>query len=424
MILLPLTSDAELRYWPFATGGLILLNIVAFFVQHSLPPIYLERFEDPGQMGQLQEMLLELAGEEGIDASLFNEVKLPGYTPYILQYGEGLNPLQWLSSIFLHSDWAHLLGNLIFLWIFGHVVEGVTGPRWFLTLYLGMGIAQCAVEQLMFLGGDGGSLGASSAIYALMMVAAWLSPRDNIQCLLYVIFRVFFVEIPVLIFALLYFLYDCYFSYLQGFAATTPMLHALGGLLGLVVGWTILKFGWIDNDERDLLTMLQDTFGDKRQNKRPTRRAREAEAEAQAAQESRQQQFKVAVESLHRLLQAEKLDAALAQMRVIQQRYPEYRWAEPQLLQAINLAQKTERWKELIYLSEIYLETFQTQSVAVRLVLAAVLVSRESRPRAAVKLLKPLAGEVLTAAQQAKRDKIEASARKLIAAGVLEPGDR
>jgi len=420
MILLPLTSDAELRYWPFATGAIMLLNILAYMFQHSLSPIDVERPANFEQMTEMQQLIFELTTEEG---ELFYRVQLPGYTPYILQYGEGLNPLQWLTSIFMHSSVAHLLGNLIFLWIFGHVVEGVTGPRWFLVLFLGMGIAQCAVEQFLYLDGSGGSLGASSAIYALMMVAAWLSPRDNIQCLWYVIVRIFFVEIPVLIFALLYFLYDCYFSYLQGFAATTPMLHALGGLVGVAVGWTILQFGWIDNDGRDLLTMLGDTFGDKGRTKQPTRRSREAEAAVAKAKQERQQQFKIAVESLQRMLQAEKLEAALAQVRVIQQRYPEYRWAEPQLLQAVHLAQKTERWPELIYLSDIYLQTFQSQAIAVRLVLAAVLVSRESRPRAAVKTLGPLVGQSLTAAQQAKRDKIEANARKLIAAGVLEPGD-
>ena len=50
--------------------------------------------------------------------------------------GDGIHPLQWLTNIFLHAGFFHLVGNMIFLWTFGFVVEGKLGWLPFTALYL------------------------------------------------------------------------------------------------------------------------------------------------------------------------------------------------------------------------------------------------------------------------------------------------
>ena len=102
------------------------------------------------------------------------------------------HPLQWVTSPFLHADLMHLIGNMIFLWAFGLVIEGKLGWLRFAALYLGMGVAQSAFEQVCTLGfGEGGSLGASAIIYGLMVMAMVWAPRNEMSCLLLLGFRVF-----------------------------------------------------------------------------------------------------------------------------------------------------------------------------------------------------------------------------------------
>jgi membrane associated rhomboid family serine protease len=97
-----------------------------------------------------------------------------------LEYGNGLHPLQCLTSNFLHGGVLHLVGNMVFLWVFGVLIEGKTG-WWFGPLYLGIGILESAAEQAMMLGAVDveGSLGASSILYGLLAIAALWAAKER-----------------------------------------------------------------------------------------------------------------------------------------------------------------------------------------------------------------------------------------------------
>ena len=69
--------------------------------------------------------------------------------PFMLAMGNGLHPLQWLTTNFLHSDIFHLLFNMLFLWVFGPVVEGKLGVFKMLAVYLGIGILFGATVQIL-----------------------------------------------------------------------------------------------------------------------------------------------------------------------------------------------------------------------------------------------------------------------------------
>ena len=91
MLFLPYNTDAPLYYLPYATGGIIVANIVIFCAT------------------TLQVMLgnLEIESIEWL----------------ILQFST-INPFQWISGSFMHGDPMHLLSNMFFLWAFGVVIEG------------------------------------------------------------------------------------------------------------------------------------------------------------------------------------------------------------------------------------------------------------------------------------------------------------
>jgi len=419
---IPLTSDAGLRYWPFATGVMILLNCIAYAIQLAMPVEFVTVFVDPAELAGNDLEFQEWDDQEDLIPFL---IKVPGYQPYILSHGDGLHPIQWLTSFFMHASLMHLIGNMLFLWIFGHLVEGAVGPWKFLALYLGMGILQNIIEQVLFLGAlAGGSLGASSAIYAIMAVAAWLYPEDNIQGVFIVIYRFIFVEVPIFLFAVFYLLYDGFMSYVQGFAMSTPVLHAMGGVLGVVVGFVLLKFEIIENEGRDLLSFLGNRTGNRTGKPKPSKRQLTDRAAEQAAEQAeRDRQRTIIVHSLEKHSQAGNFDASYSQWTALQRLFPNFVVPERQILILLALAQKQQRWPEYTKLADHYLLHYNSKEVPVRLNLAMILISKESRPNYALRVMQGLAGAELSEAQKSQAKKITAAALKMIEDGVVEISD-
>jgi len=111
-MILPYSTDAPIYYFPWMTIVLIVVNGVTFAITG---------------------MGLHSDG-------------------WLLQYGNGLHPVEWLAYSFLHFGPMHLIGNMFFLWAFGIVVEGKLGWWKFLALYLGIGVTAGALIQVAMLG--------------------------------------------------------------------------------------------------------------------------------------------------------------------------------------------------------------------------------------------------------------------------------
>src|SRR6185312_15124530 len=125
-MIIPWATDAPIYHRPWATIALMVVSVAVF------------------------------ALTAGLD---YEEVE-----PYMLVHGDGLHPVQWITSNFLHGNFMHLAGNLIFLWAFALVVEGKVGFFPFLAIFLGVGFVQCGIEQLMTLAFDQGASQGNSAI--------------------------------------------------------------------------------------------------------------------------------------------------------------------------------------------------------------------------------------------------------------------
>ena len=89
-----------------------------------------------------------------------------------------------LTSTFMHASWAHILGNMVFLWAFGPQIEDAMNPARFFIFYLAGGLA----AMLAQIAGDPSSqlptLGASGAIAAVMGAFLVTYPRDQIRTIL------------------------------------------------------------------------------------------------------------------------------------------------------------------------------------------------------------------------------------------------
>lgn len=96
-------------------------------------------------------------------------------------------PVNWLTpltSMFLHGGWAHLLGNALFLWVFGNNVEDSMGRARFLAFYLLCGVAAAALQVLVSPSSPVPMVGASGAIAGVLGGYLVLYPRVRVKVLL------------------------------------------------------------------------------------------------------------------------------------------------------------------------------------------------------------------------------------------------
>lgn len=386
---IPYGTDSPIYHWPFATIGLMVVNIFVLVFQSMSPG-----FEDLG----------------------------------VLSHGDGLHPIQWILSFFMHAGIGHLIGNMIFLWTFGMIVEGKAGPWLFLLLYMSMGVFQNVVEQVLFLGASpgGGSLGASSAIFGLMMIALLWAPQDNIKMLFNpILFYVFFFHVPVAMVGLLYFLWDFTVAFFSGFEMGTSLLHLMGAITGLGFGLALLKLSWVDCEQRDMISMFRELIGKEPIKKKKTKAELKEEAETRESKlEERKKKLVIYGRSVTAHIAAGKPDAASKTFRQIKRLNPNARWQDSELYQLILLYQKQSNWDQVIRISHEYLESYDGQTANVGLNLAKVILLEKDSPRKAIEALRKIKDPSSLSPKQKKIfQAIVKKANQLIAEGAIELGD-
>jgi membrane associated rhomboid family serine protease len=90
-----------------------------------------------------------------------------------------------LTAMFMHAGWMHILGNMLFFWVFGPEIEDVMGPIRYLTFYLLGGLAATAAQILIDPTSTIPNLGASGAIAGVMGAFLITYPRDRIRTILF-----------------------------------------------------------------------------------------------------------------------------------------------------------------------------------------------------------------------------------------------
>ena len=128
-----------------------------------------------------------------------------------LVYEYGVVPARFsfpdvLTSMFLHADFLHFAGNMIFLWIFGDNVEDRLGHAVYLGFYLGCGsvaaVAQAAANPLSLVP----MIGASGAVAGVMGAYFLVYPHSRILTAVFVLLFLDIVEIPAIFFLGIWFL--------------------------------------------------------------------------------------------------------------------------------------------------------------------------------------------------------------------------
>ncbi len=242
--MIPFNTDAPIYHLPIATVALI----IACTVLHFVTPSSLKEPEDVSIVG--------------VDAAMLQvEVTYPSNT-LLLQHGAGIKPWQWITSIFIHADIVHLIGNMIFLWAFGLVVEGKVGSLVFLGLYLVAGVGQSAVEQIFLsFASPGASLGASAAIFGLLGIALVWAPRNDFDVVYWFGFYIGTVEIPIMVFAFIKFAFEIIGMVTDPGGMASSIFHIMGLAIGIGLGFLWLKRDWVDCEGWDLVSVWQGDEG-------------------------------------------------------------------------------------------------------------------------------------------------------------------
>jgi Uncharacterized membrane protein (homolog of Drosophila rhomboid) len=146
-----------------------------------------------------------------------------------------------VTSLFLHGGWFHLIGNMLYLWIFGNNVEDRMGHVGFLLFYLLCGIAASLAEVFLKPGSALPTIGASGAIAGVLGAYFLLYPKAKVILLIPVFLFFFFtVQVPAVVVLGLWFVMQLFSGVSQLGISTESggvayWAHAGGFIAGMVL---------------------------------------------------------------------------------------------------------------------------------------------------------------------------------------------
>ncbi|MBS4015061.1 MAG: rhomboid family intramembrane serine protease [Candidatus Latescibacteria bacterium] len=199
--MLPLRDDIPSYRRPTITYIIVALNVAVFFYQLSLG--------------------------RGID----DFFRFYGAIPSRILSGSGIYTL--FTSMFMHGGFWHILGNMLYLWIFGDNVEDGLGKFWFIVMYLLSGLVGSFAHILISPNSTIPMIGASGAVSGVLGCYILLFPKARVLALVPIIFFIRIIMLPAYIFLgfwiFLQLIYGlgtighgagvAYFAHIGGFAA-------------------------------------------------------------------------------------------------------------------------------------------------------------------------------------------------------------
>ncbi len=214
-MIFPIGDDqVEGGYKPFIAYLLIGINILVFLLQVTMPQSQQQAF-----------------------------VYTYGVIPVEIVNGQDYFTL--LTNMFLHGGWMHLIGNMLFLWVFADNIEAVIGKFRFILFYLGGGLAASAAHILFNANSTIPAVGASGAISAVLGAYLVMFPSSRVKVYVLYIFRSF--HMPALFFLGIWGVQQ----FINGFISIVPnsaytsgvawWAHIGGFVFGIVWGFIIRR---------------------------------------------------------------------------------------------------------------------------------------------------------------------------------------
>ena len=441
MLLIPYKTDAPIYHLPYATVGLMVANAIVLFVVGAVSGWSVDEFPEPELdviNGVYFVVYVDKDGDdavalldendprfeirrdengEAVGVSWSEEAKpqpksgilAPSF--WQLTYGDGLHPHEWITSNFGHSGLMHLIGNMVFLWVFGLVVEGKVGWMRFLAIYFGIGIGECAFEQTIMLGSAGGaSCGASSIVFGLMVIALLWAPENHMSCFVWIVTMATFFDVKIVTLAMIYVALEVLWATLDGFAIGTSVLHLFGAAFGLAIGVLMLKLNLVDCEGWDYFSVRAG------RHIKSSWEMREQEDDDTVHYEKGVSQKQTAIEQhVQRLL--DEGNAEEAHRLYVNSSHGLGQWDLPEetLLGLITGLDREKRYDAVLPVMTNYVERYPQGSILVRLKLAQLLLEREKRPAKAMRVIEMIEPAQLNERMQQALARMRTKAEQLAA---------
>ncbi len=212
--MIPLQDLNPSRTRPYVTWALIALNVIVFVI----------------------ELLADSAGR--LDQFIYTAGVIPAEILAAPLSGESLTVL---SSMFVHGGWMHLLGNMLYLWIFGDNIEDRLGHGRFLLFYLIGGLAAAGAQVAVSPNSTVPMVGASGAIAAVLGAYLIEYPRARVRSLIFLGYFIRLVNVPALIVLGMWFVLQFFDGFLSLSAAAVGGVAYFAHIGGFVAGVLLVK---------------------------------------------------------------------------------------------------------------------------------------------------------------------------------------
>lgn len=210
--MIPIKDENPTNRFPFITISLIVVNSIIFLYQLSL--------------GRGIETFIYLFGV--VPFEVVHNVDLPplGNIPPLLTL---------FTSMFLHGGLIHLVGNMLYLWIFGNNIEDHLGHLRFLFFYMLCGLIASWSQILANMDSKIPMVGASGAIAGILGAYIILYPRAKVLTLIFLIFFIRVVKIPAVFFLGIWFLFQLLGAGTISKGGVAWLAHIGGFIAGLIL---------------------------------------------------------------------------------------------------------------------------------------------------------------------------------------------
>jgi membrane associated rhomboid family serine protease len=244
MAALPLNDDYPVRRAPVIAFGLIAVNVLVYLVSPQAATAVWYPVDMVGRFCAIDDYFMRWGA---IPDEMLGRTDLAG--PLMPECGGIEGKSVWfsvLSSMFLHAGPMHLLGNMVYLFVFGPVVEDRIGKFRFLGLYLGTGVVAAYGFALVDADGTVPMVGASGAISGVLGAYLVVQFRSRVTTL---VFGVIPMRLPGWAvvgsyFALQYLLYVTSSTAPGAGSNVAYAAHVYGFVAGVIAGLVVYRLRW------------------------------------------------------------------------------------------------------------------------------------------------------------------------------------
>lgn len=202
--MIPVGDENPKTIKPFINYVIIAINVLVYFYEYTAP------------------------------SKVYDEIILEyGFIP--ARFSQTFNFLPIFTSMFIHADPIHLLGNMLYLYIFGDNIEDALGHSGYLLFYLFSGIGASIFHFLSDPLSPYPAIGASGAISGVLGAYFILYPLSRIRTLVTLGFFITFIRIPALVYLFIWFVYQVFYASLPTVSGVAYWAHVGGFVTGILL---------------------------------------------------------------------------------------------------------------------------------------------------------------------------------------------